>query len=77
MNTIALINTSYICSQHLYLHVFNAAVLDKKSIWVILCGVSQFDRFGRALKVSLIFTCGLHVVKMLVLKELNMSFVIS
>lgn len=77
MNTKVLINTSYLCSQHSSLHVFNAVVLDKKIIWVILYGVSQFDRFSRALEISLLFTCGLQVAKMLLLKELNMAFVIS
>lgn len=55
MNTKGLINTSYVCLQHSYLHIFNAVVLDKKIIWVLLYGVSQFNRFSRALEVSLLF----------------------
>lgn len=67
-NTKVLINTSYVCLQHPSLHGFNAIVLEKKIICVILYGVSEFDRFSRALKVSLLFTCGLQVAKMLLLK---------
>lgn len=67
-NRKVLINKSYVCSQHSPLCVFNAIVLDKKIICVILYGVSQFNRFNRALEVSLLFTRGLQVAKMLLLK---------
>lgn len=75
MNTKALINTSYVHGIHIYMCLMLLFLI--RGIWVILCWVSQFDRFGGALKVSLIFTCGLQVVETLLLKELNMSFVIS
>lgn len=77
MNTKVSINTSFVCSQHSYLHIFNGIVLDKKIIWVILYGVSQFNKFSNVLEVSLPVTCGLQVAKMLLIKELNMTFVIS
>lgn len=69
MNTKVLINTSYVYSQHSSLDVFNAIVLGRKIIWVILYGISQFDRFRRALEFSLLFICGLHVAKMLLIKR--------
>lgn len=75
MNRKVLINTSYVCSQHSSLHVFNAIVLDKKIIWLILYGVSQFNRFSKALEISLLFTCGLLVANFF--KELNITFVVS
>lgn len=77
MNTKVLINTSYVFSEHSYLHIFNGVVHGKKIIWVILYGVSQLKKFSSVLEVSLPFTCGLQVTKMLLIKELNMTFVIS
>lgn len=59
-------------SIHLYMFLM-LLYLTKKLFG--LYGVSQFNRFSKALEVSLLFTCGLLVASFF--KELSITFVVS